>query len=47
MPTEQIGMFTSAPRTELTFVADGGLYLSATNPEEVAQAMLKMLAADP
>lgn len=47
MPVEQLKMFTSAPRTDLTFVPEGGgLCLSETNPVETADAMLKMIAAD-
>lgn len=45
VPTEHIKLFTSAPKAELTFVPDGGHYLNATNPAEVADAMLKMITA--
>lgn len=44
VPAEQIKLFTSAPKAELTFVPDGGHYLNATNPVEVAHAILKMVA---
>lgn len=44
VPAEQIKLFSSAPSAELAFVEDGGHYLNATNPEEVAKAMLKMIA---
>ncbi|KAK7743878.1 hypothetical protein SLS53_003899 [Cytospora paraplurivora] len=47
IPTEQIKLFTSAPKAELTFVPDGGHYLNATNPVEVADAILKMVATVP
>ncbi|KAG8168309.1 hypothetical protein KVR01_003998 [Diaporthe batatas] len=46
VPTEHIKLFTSAPEAELTFVPDGGHYLNATNPVEVADAMLKMITAE-
>lgn len=46
VPTEHIKLFTSAPKAELTFVPGGGHYLNATNPVEVADAMLKMIAAE-
>jgi microsomal epoxide hydrolase len=45
VPAEHIKLFTSAPRAELTFIPDGGHYLNATNPVEVADALLKMIAA--
>lgn len=44
VPGEQIKLFTSAPSAELSFVEGGGHYLNATNPKEVAEAMLKMIA---
>lgn len=44
VPAEQIKLFTSAASAELEFVQDGGHYLNATNPKEVAEAMLKMIA---
>lgn len=44
VPAEQIKMFTSAPSAELSFVEDGDHYLNATNPDEVAEAMLLMVA---
>lgn len=47
VPTEQIKLFTSSPKAELTFVPDGGHYLNATNPVEVADAILKMVVEAP
>lgn len=44
VPAEQIRMFTSAPSAELTFVQGGDHYLNVTNPDEVAEAMLLMIA---
>lgn len=44
VPGEQIKLFTSSPSAELSFVENGGHYLNATNPEEVARAMLKMIS---
>lgn len=46
VPAEQIKLFSSAPRAELTFVPDGGHYLNATNPAEISQAVLKMVTSD-
>ncbi|KUI73531.1 putative 1-acylglycerol-3-phosphate O-acyltransferase [Cytospora mali] len=47
VPAEQIKLFTSAPKAELTFIPDGGHYLNATNPAEVADAILKMTTTAP
>lgn len=44
VPGEQIKLFALAPSAELSFVENGGHYLNATNPREVASAMLKMIS---
>lgn len=46
VPAEHIKLFTSAPKAELTFIPDGGHYLNATNPVEVADAIIKMISAE-
>ncbi|KAJ0123515.1 lpha beta [Diaporthe amygdali] len=45
VPAEHIKLFTSAPKAELTFIPDGGHYLNATNPVEVADALINMITA--
>jgi hypothetical protein len=43
VPAEHVKLFTSAPEATLTFVDGGGHYLSATNPKEIEEAVLKMV----
>ncbi|KAG7415988.1 hypothetical protein Forpe1208_v006712 [Fusarium oxysporum f. sp. rapae] len=43
VPTEHIKLFTSSPEATLEFVEGGGHYLSATNPKEINEAILKMV----
>lgn len=43
VPAEHIQLFSSAPAAKLTLIPDGGHYLNATNPDEVAKAMLEMV----
>ncbi|KAH6884891.1 Alpha/Beta hydrolase protein [Thelonectria olida] len=43
VPAEHVKLFTSAPEATLTFVEGGGHYLSATNPKEIEEAVLKMV----
>ncbi|CVK99464.1 probable alpha/beta hydrolase [Fusarium mangiferae] len=43
VPTEHIKLFTSSPEATLDFVEGGGHYLSATNPKEINEAILKMV----
>lgn len=45
VPAEQIKLFTSAPRADLTLIPDGSHYLNATNPMEVTEAILKMVGS--
>ncbi|ENH63306.1 hypothetical protein FOC1_g10009201 [Fusarium oxysporum f. sp. cubense race 1] len=40
---EHIKLFTSSPEATLEFVEGGGHYLSATNPKEINEAILKMV----
>ncbi|EMT60777.1 hypothetical protein FOC4_g10012057 [Fusarium odoratissimum] len=42
-PAEHIKLFTSSPEATLEFVEGGGHYLSATNPKEINEAILKMV----
>lgn len=44
VPAEHVKLFTSSPSTELTFIPEGGHYLNATHPQEIADAILKMVA---
>ncbi|KAH7126038.1 Alpha/Beta hydrolase protein [Dactylonectria macrodidyma] len=44
VPTEHIKLFTSSPEATLTFVEGGGHYLSATNPKEIEEAILKIVS---
>ncbi|KAL5608341.1 hypothetical protein FOBRF1_008838 [Fusarium oxysporum] len=43
VPAEHIKLFTSSPEATLEFVEGGGHYLSATNPKEINEAILKMV----
>jgi microsomal epoxide hydrolase len=43
VPVEQIKLFTASPEATLTFVEGGGHYLNATNPKEVAAALLQLV----
>ncbi|KAK3986390.1 alpha/beta-hydrolase [Cladorrhinum sp. PSN332] len=43
VPKEQIELFVGARGKELSFVEGGGHYLNATNPEEVGEAVLRMV----
>lgn len=43
VPAEHIKLFTSSPEATLDFVEGGGHYLSATNPKEINEAVLKMI----
>ncbi|KAG9504776.1 hypothetical protein J7337_004754 [Fusarium musae] len=43
VPAEHIKLFTSSPEATLDFVEGGGHYLSATNPKEINEAILKMV----
>ncbi|KAF5609009.1 microsomal epoxide hydrolase, partial [Fusarium tjaetaba] len=43
VPVEHIKLFTSSPEATLDFVEGGGHYLSATNPKEINEAILKMV----
>ncbi|KAK2594138.1 hypothetical protein QQS21_008137 [Conoideocrella luteorostrata] len=43
VPKEHIQLFTAAPEATLTFVDGGGHYLNATSPNEVDEALLKMV----
>nr|RBQ89407.1 hypothetical protein FVER53263_06015 [Fusarium verticillioides] len=43
VPAEHIKLFTSSPEATLDFVEGGGHYLSATNPKEINETILKMV----
>ncbi|KAF4974951.1 hypothetical protein FZEAL_8214 [Fusarium zealandicum] len=43
IPAEQIKLFTSSPEATVDFLEGGGHYLSATNPKETEEAILKMV----
>ncbi|EXK32439.1 microsomal epoxide hydrolase [Fusarium oxysporum f. sp. lycopersici 4287] len=43
VPAEHIKLFTSSPEATLELVEGGGHYLSATNPKEINEAILKMV----
>ncbi|KAK4165535.1 Alpha/Beta hydrolase protein [Cladorrhinum sp. PSN259] len=43
VPKEHIELFVGAREKELSFVEEGGHYLNATSPEEVAKAVLRLV----
>ncbi|KAG6017687.1 hypothetical protein E4U43_000509 [Claviceps pusilla] len=43
VPKDHIKLFTAAPEATLTFIEGGRHYLSATHPEEVKEALLRMV----
>lgn len=44
VPPEQIKLFTSSKEAKLINVQGGAHYLNATNPTEVADALLEMVS---
>lgn len=44
VPAEQIKLFTASKEAKLTIIKDGSHYLNATNPAEVEDALLEMVA---
>lgn len=43
VPVEQIKLFTSSKEATLTMAEGGNHYLNATNPKEVASALLELV----